>query len=223
MAGETQGYGAVEAVVFDLDGTLVDTLVAAPTAYVETVRALGGPELSIAEVVGIWHIGPTPVVLSHFLRRPVTPGDLECFTARFADAVAEVRPFPGVPGMIDALLATERRLGIYTTATLWAARLMLSNTGLLGAFEVVVGGDEVEASKPHPAGLELACERLSVRPGAAAYVGDADADLLCARACGAVAIHAAWGGGPRGADMEFAVVAEHPDRVPALVAASGPS
>jgi len=63
------------AVVFDRDGTLVDTMTIAPTVYVDTIRALGGPELSPDTVVANWHIGATPVVLAHLLGRPVTAAD----------------------------------------------------------------------------------------------------------------------------------------------------
>jgi len=57
------------AVVFDLDGTLVDTMTIAPTVYVGTIRALGGPELSPDTVAATWHVGATPAVLAHFLGR----------------------------------------------------------------------------------------------------------------------------------------------------------
>ena len=92
------------AVVFDLDGTLVDTMTSAPQAYVDTIRSLGGPDVSPSEVVAVWHIGPTPVVLEHFLGRPVSPDDIERFHRHFAAVVvATVQPYPGVVGMLDEI------------------------------------------------------------------------------------------------------------------------
>jgi Haloacid dehalogenase-like hydrolase len=100
------------AVVFDLDGTLVDTMTSAPQAYADTIRSLGGPEVSPSDVLAVWHIGPTPVVLEHFLGRPVSLRDTERFHRHFADVVASVEAFPGVVEMLDALSRGGHRLGV---------------------------------------------------------------------------------------------------------------
>jgi len=186
----------VDAVVFDLDGTLVDSMMCAPQAYADTLRALGGQNLSVNDVLAEWHIGPTSVVLEHFLGRPVGADDLACFAQRFEAAVAVVRPFDGVVAMLDAMARDERRLAVYTTATKWAAELMLAVAGLQDRFSSIVGGDDVTSPKPAPDGLELACQQLGVVPSSACYVGDAAVDLECAKAAGALPIHAAWGGRP---------------------------
>jgi HAD superfamily hydrolase (TIGR01549 family) len=180
------------AVVFDLDGTLVDTMTSAPQAYADTIRSLGGPDVSPSDVLAVWHIGPTPVVLEHFLGRPVSPRDTERFHRHFADVVASVEPFPGVVEMLDAL-SQGHRLGVLTTATHRAATSMLTAADLAGYFPVVVGGDEVSRPKPAPDGLELTCLRLGTGVTDAVYVGDAAVDLQCADAANASGIHAAWG------------------------------
>ena len=179
--------------MFDLDGTLVDTMTIAPTVYAETIRALGGPEVSPATVVAAWHIGATPVVLAHFLSRPVTAADLECFYRHFEAAAADVRPFPGVLDLADDLARAGCRLGIFTAATRRSTNLVLAGTGLDQRFPVVVCGDEVVEPKPAPEGLWLACQRLGVDVAETAYVGDAEVDLKCAGAAGALAVHACWG------------------------------
>ena len=180
------------AVVFDLDGTLVDTMTSAPQAYADTIRSLGGPAVSPSEVVAVWHIGPTPVVLEHFLGRPVSSRDTERFHRHFAAVVASVEVFPGVVEMLDAL-SQGHRLGVLTTATRRAATRMLTGSGLAGYFPVVVGGDEVTRPKPAPDGLELSCRRLGTGVTDAVYIGDAAVDLQCAEAANASGIHAAWG------------------------------
>jgi HAD superfamily hydrolase (TIGR01549 family) len=180
------------AVVFDLDGTLVDTMISAPEAYADTIRSLGGPEVSPSEVVAVWHIGPTPVVLEHFLGRPVSLRDTERFHRHFADVAATVAAFPGVVEMLDALSRGGHRLGVLTTATHRAATSMLIAADLAGYFPVVVGGDEVSRPKPAPDGLELTCLRLGTGVTDAVYVGDAAVDLQCADAANASGIHAAW-------------------------------
>jgi HAD superfamily hydrolase (TIGR01549 family) len=181
------------AVVFDLDGTLVDTMTSAPQAYADTIRSLGGPDVSPSEVVAVWHVGPTPVVLEHFLGRPVSSRDTERFHRHFAAVVASVEVFPGVVEMLDALSRSGHRLGVLTTATRRAATSMLTGSGLAGYFPVVVGGDEVTRPKPAPDGLELSCRRLGTGVTDAVYIGDAAVDLQCAEAANASGIHAAWG------------------------------
>jgi len=181
------------AVVFDLDGTLVDTMTSAPQAYADTIRSLDGPDVSASDVVAVWHLGPTPVVLEHFLGRPVSSRDTERFHRHFAAVVASVEVFPGVVEMLDALSRSGHRLGVLTTATRRAATSMLTGSGLAGYFPVVVGGDEVSRPKPAPDGLELTCLRLGTGVTDAVYVGDAAVDLQCADAANASGIHAAWG------------------------------
>jgi HAD superfamily hydrolase (TIGR01549 family) len=181
------------AVVFDLDGTLVDTMTSAPRAYADTIRSLGGPEVSPSEVVAVWHIGPTPVVLEHFLGRQISPRDTERFHHDFAAVAATVEPFPGVLDMLDALSRSGHRLGVLTTATRRAATTMLTAADLAGYFPVLVGGDEVSRPKPAADGLELTCRRLGTGVTDTVYVGDTAVDLQCAEAANASGIHAAWG------------------------------
>jgi HAD superfamily hydrolase (TIGR01549 family) len=181
------------AVVFDLDGTLVDTMTSAPRAYADTIRSLDGRDVSASDVVAVWHLGPTPVVLEHFLGRPASPHDTERFHRHFADVIASVEPFPGVIDMLDALGQGGHRLGVFTTATHRAATSMLTAADLAGYFPVVVGGDEVSRPKPAPDGLDLTCLRLGTSVTDAVYIGDAAVDLQCADAANASGIHAAWG------------------------------
>ncbi|MFJ1750633.1 HAD family hydrolase [Streptomyces sp. NPDC088116] len=186
------------AVVFDLDGTLIDTMRSVPQAYTDTIRVLGGGEIPPSEVMAVWHTGSTSVVLEHFLGRAVSPDDMECFYGRLAVTTAGVAPFPGVVEMLDALGREGRALGVFTSATRRAATLMLATTGLAGYFTCVVGGDEVRAPKPAPEGLNRCCVQLGVAAGEAVYVGDAEVDLRCAEAAGALGIHASWGSPPDG-------------------------
>ena len=216
--------------MFDLDGTLADTMTLVPQAYADTIRFLGGPVVSPAEVVAAWHTGPTAAVLEHFIGRTVTSGDIECFYSAFDALTEAVRPFPGIPGMLRSLRRQGYRLGIFTHATRRAATMTLEAAGL-GRFRLpLVGGEEVSELKPAPEGLLLACRRISVAPAAAAYVGDAEADLQCAAAAGSLGIHARWGApaaAVAGTRLRPHLTAQHPGDVAELLtvdrAAGGPA
>ncbi|MGI5271702.1 HAD family hydrolase [Nonomuraea sp. CA-218870] len=199
----------VRAVVFDLDGTLVDTMAAAPQAYAATVRSLGGPRVSPGQIVETWHIGPTPTVLRHFLDRDITDDDLSCFYDHLASSVAGVRPFPGVVPMLDTLRRKGCGLSVVTAATRRAALCTLNATRLESYFPVLVCGDEVSRPKPHPEGLLRACLLLGVTPTDAIYVGDSEVDLHCAVAARVPGVLAGWGGSA----VRARTVARHPHDV----------
>jgi HAD superfamily hydrolase (TIGR01509 family) len=181
-----------KAVVFDLDGTLVDTMATTPAAYADTVRQLGGPPVAPADVIAVWHIGPKPEVLAHFLGRAVGDDDMAVFYRNLEKSSAAVRAFPGILALVEAMAGARCRLGVVTSATRRAATLMLTACGLDRTFSAVVTGDDVTQPKPAPQGLIRACGLLRVSPTATLFVGDAAVDLRCATAAGATPVHAVW-------------------------------
>ena len=181
----------LEAIVFDLDGTLVDTGATVPAAYAATVAALGGPAVPAAAVVAAYPLGATKSILEHFLSRSVSADEVEGYHERLA-AIGTIEPYPGVVAALEALHGRVP-LAVYTGAGGRAARIVLERAGLTAFFQTVVGGDEVARPKPNPEGLLLAARRLGVPVDATAYVGDAARDLEAAQACGALPVAAAWG------------------------------
>jgi len=182
----------IRAVVFDMDGTLVDSLGVAPEAYVRTVRDLGGREIGIRDVVTAWHIGPAPIMLRHFLDRATTPDDLELFFRHLASAVVGIRPFPGVGDLLGSLRSRGMALGVYTSAMRRVAEVTLAEAGVGAFFSTFVGGDDVSRPKPSGEGVLAACRALRAGPGETAYVGDSAGDLASACDAGALAVHAMW-------------------------------
>ncbi|MGE5225421.1 MAG: HAD family hydrolase [Planctomycetaceae bacterium] len=212
----------LDAVVFDMDGTLFDSSQVVPAAFADTIRALGGPSLTREEVIGSYVIGPPGPIMAHFLGRPVTAEELDAYHARLAEEAAaqRLRPYPGVEDALDAL-APHVALGVFTNADTGNAAVLLGAAGLRDRFAAVVGADEVAPRfKPEPDGLLLACERLGVRAARTAYVGDSPLDARVARRAGAMAVAAAWGHlHDDGADAD--VVVRDPRRLPAALAPAG--
>jgi HAD superfamily hydrolase (TIGR01549 family) len=207
---------AIRAVVFDLDGTLVDTTGLILNTYMEAIRLLGGAEVTIDDVLANFNIGPTPVVLERFLGRPISPEDLEVYFLTYEAAISRIEPFPGVGSMLKQLHREGYQLGLFTSATRRAVSLILPKTGLNGHFGAIVAGDEVIHSKPAPEGLELVCKKLGVKAEEAAYVGDAEVDLACARSARALGIQAAWGSAA-GILAGDHLVTNQPDELIALI------
>ncbi|MFG2293315.1 HAD family hydrolase [Streptomyces sp. NPDC048603] len=116
-----------------------------------------------------------------------------CSCVRHGWDASELRPFPGIPALLDELADVGMSLSVFTAATRRVALSMLAAAGIDAGFGVVIAGDEVDRPKPAPAGLLLALRRPGVPAEAAAYVGDAEVDLGCADAAGSLGVHTGWG------------------------------
>ncbi|SDX25851.1 phosphoglycolate phosphatase [Lysobacter enzymogenes] len=185
-----------KAALFDLDGTLLDS---APDmlATANAMRAARGR-------------GPMPL---EALRPHVSKGARAMLGAAFADVEAAEReawvpeflaiyerelglhgaPFPGVEAMLAALEAAGTPWGIVTNKPEYLARKLMPLLGWESRCAVLIGGDTLAARKPDPLPLTVAAQRIGVEPGACAYVGDDERDILAARAAGMPSVVALWG------------------------------
>lgn len=182
----------IDAIVFDMDGTLVDSVEAVPGAYIAFVAETTGQVLTPAEIVDLYALGPPPVMLSHLLGRPANTADVDRYHELVSDSVTRLRPYDGIPELL-AELRDRLPLGVFTGATTRAAEILLTATGLISSFGAVLGADEVPRHKPAPDGVIEACVRLGVPVENSLYIGDSPIDALAARAAGAVAVGAGWG------------------------------
>lgn len=185
-----------KAALFDLDGTLLDS---APDmlATANAMRAARGR-------------GPMPL---EALRPHVSKGARAMLGAAFADVETAEReawvpeflaiyerelglhgaPFPGVEAMLAALEAAGTPWGIVTNKPEYLARKLMPLLGWESRCAVLIGGDTLAARKPDPLPLTVAAQRIGVEPGACAYVGDDERDILAARAAGMPSVVALWG------------------------------
>ena len=177
---------AVDAVVFDFDGTLVASrfvdeavvaeLVAsdpAAAAGVETFwRHEGEPLVSRIELA--WP-GRAAGILPHF-ERPEAP-----------------RRFPGIATLLRKLDREGLPMAVVSSRRLFALHRGLDATGLRGYFPVVIGLEDVSRPKPSPEGLLLALGRLGVGPSQAVFVGDSDLDVEAGQRAGVTVWRAIWG------------------------------
>jgi HAD superfamily hydrolase (TIGR01509 family) len=182
----------LRAVIFDMDGTLVDSLESVPAAYVATVEQLTGRVCTVDEVVASYSVGPGKAMLSVLLGRPCHENDLALYHDHLKRDLSLVRTYPSIEASISNLSETMK-VGVFTGAGRGAASILLAHAGLQKYFEVVVTGDDVLRPKPAPDGILAACEALGVPPEETAYVGDASNDMQAAAAAEVFAVLAGWG------------------------------
>jgi pyrophosphatase PpaX len=206
-------------VLFDLDGTLVDTVPFILAAVRHTFEGSGGCPSDAEWIAGIGT--PLRAQLASFARRP---DDVEPLFQRYRaywleHHDARTRCFPGALEVVETLARRGHPLGIVTAKIEQGARRTLAHTGLLRHVRVVVGADSCANAKPHPEPVLVALAALGAAPSEAILLGDSPHDVAAAKAAGARGIGALWGACGRealaaaGAELFLSDVRE----VPALV------
>jgi HAD superfamily hydrolase (TIGR01509 family) len=175
--------------VWDMDGTLLDSGVVVPAAYVDTMRDLGEPPVTAAEVVERYWLGTPERILASLVEPDMVAEAADIYYRRLA--AGSVTPYPGVTDMLAALRTRGHPVAVFTGSSSRAAAILLPLAGL--SADVIVGGDEVARPKPAGDGLVLAASRLGVPASTLAYIGDAPNDMRAAHAVRGLAAAAAWG------------------------------
>lgn len=187
------------ALVFDLDGTLIDSRADIRTAINRTREGLALPPLSLAAVVTMVGEGAR-TLLERALADRVPPPDAAAIDLALAtylrhyDAVclAETAPYPGVPELLAAL-APRLPLALLSNKGEALSRKIVEGLGLRRYFGEILGGDSLPSRKPDPAGLLLLAERLGLPAGDLLLVGDTWVDAATAKNAGSPFVLVEWG------------------------------
>jgi phosphoglycolate phosphatase len=187
-------------IVFDLDGTLVES---APD-LVATLNVLlaqeGVASLPLAEARDMIGQGARALLAKGFaasgiaVEEPRLSELFDRFIAHYRDHIADAsRAFPGVEAALDALHHAGARLAVCTNKRTDLSLALLSALGLADRFAAIVGPDLAGAAKPDPRHLLAAIERAGGRPDRALMVGDSASDAGAARAAGVPLILVSFG------------------------------
>jgi phosphoglycolate phosphatase len=187
----------VELVVFDLDGTLIDSagdLAASVNATLERL-APGSPPLPAAQVRTFIGDGAAMLVTRTLAAAGVEvpteaalPVFLDCYEARLLDTTVL---YPGVVEALDAL--RDRTLAVLTNKPGAMSRRILAGLGVEDRFARVAGAGDVPAKKPDPAGLRLLLAETGIPPESAVLVGDSAIDVRTGRAAGVRTVGVTYG------------------------------
>lgn len=176
-------------VIFDLDGTLVDSAPDLTAAMNWCLSSIGRPPVAEHKVRHMVGQGARKLIERGLATTgPSLPkAEIDRLFADFLkfyerNIAVATRPFPGVRETLDTLREAGVALGLCTNKPLYLTRLLLDELALGDYFAAVLGGDSLPVKKPHPEPLLAALHQLGGAPREAVMVGDSASDILAARA-----------------------------------------
>lgn len=197
MSVETPDRTESPAVLFDLDGTLINTKSLYLEAYRVAVEPYVREDLTHDDIKAL-----RPTSELGFIRAVVAEADVEACLEAFYAAYRSLHAdrfqgvYPGIPDVLTAIRSRGLPLGLVTGKSRRSWEITRELAGEIGPFDALVFDDDVRAPKPDPHGLELAIRALGVEPAAAVYVGDTRSDMVAARTAGLRPMAALWARDP---------------------------
>ena len=184
----------LQTILFDLDGTLIDSVRLILDSYHHTLAAHGLPARTDED----WLRGVGTPLTVQFADSGHDPHTIEALIATYreynlANHDRMVTVYPGIVAAVDAIRAAGLRTGLVTSKNRNGALRGLTLAKLEGMMDVLVCADEVIQPKPHPEPVEKAVALLGADPATTVYVGDSIHDMVSGRAAGVRTAAALWG------------------------------
>jgi phosphoglycolate phosphatase len=183
------------ALVFDLDGTLIDSRRDITTAVNRVREVHGLPPLEMEQVVEMVGEGARLLIERALPELPAERIDeaLALYLAHYRQVcLVETRPYPGIEEVL-ARLAPAYPMALLSNKGEELSRIILRGLGLDRFFREILGGDSLPTRKPDPSGLRLLAERLGVAVERVLLVGDTRIDAETARQAGCLFALVEWG------------------------------
>ena len=190
-------FSSVRALIFDLDGTLIDSKKDLILSVNAMLREMGRRELSEDTIAGYIGAG-APLLIARALGDAALDEEKKRGLEFFLDyyelhKMDNTRPYPGVAEALADL--RDYPMAVLTNKPFRISRRILDEMGLAGAFRSIYGGNSFETKKPDPLGVKTILREFSVAPHEALLVGDSGVDVLTARNAGTQAAMVTYGFG----------------------------
>ena len=207
--------------VFDLDGTLVDSLPDIAAAVNRMLDARSLPALTHAQIAPMVGDGLQPLIDRVFSALDRTPDDKAAgdYLADYeANVLVDTKLFDGMPELLAAMAADQWRFAVCTNKPERAARLLLEGLNIAPAFAAIGGGDSFTTRKPDPLHLTATIKAAGGTPERSVMVGDHHNDIRAAVGAHVKSIFAAWGYGRPGMEQGASAVCPAPAALPEMAA-----
>ena len=200
------GATPVRAVLFDLDGTLVDTAPDLVGCVTDVMRERGRPAIPFNILRGYVSHGVRGLISAGFGEAFVESAEYpemqdQCLKLYATRLTEHSRLFPGMRGVLDELARQGIRWGVVTNKPEYLTLPLLQGLGLADECAVTVGGGTTAHTKPHPEPMLYAARQLALGPSNCVMVGDDPRDIQAARAADMPGLAAAWGYFPPDEDL----------------------
>jgi HAD superfamily hydrolase (TIGR01549 family) len=201
----------LKGIVFDLDGTLVDSLKVTFDAFNLGITRFGGRVHTGKEIMA--HFGPGEgEILAKIIGRENAAEATALARAHLESNLAHAPLHEGAHELLDRLKSAGVQVSIVTGRSWDTTETILNHHKLLDRFVTVVAHDHVGSSKPSPEGILIALGRMGLKPQECCYVGDSPMDMLAASRAGMPGVAAMWDHMSERADMERAGAAFFAER-----------
>jgi 2-phosphoglycolate phosphatase len=210
-----------KAILFDLDGTLLDTAPEFADGINQLRSEQGLSPLPLDTIRPAVSHGSAEVVKTSFNMSETHP-DFAKLKHRFLEIYqnnlgTNTHYFPGIPALLTILEKTGLKWGIVTNKPHFLTQPLLTKLNLNKRANVIVSGDTLSVSKPSPLPILHACEQMGIAPGACYYVGDAQRDIIAGKSSGMLATFMAMYGylGPNDKPHEWGAdhYIQHPNEI----------
>jgi phosphoglycolate phosphatase len=189
-------FAAVRALIFDLDGTLIDSKLDLALSINATLENIGRPPLPYEAIFGMVGNGASVLVQRALGLKDVTDAEVETGLAYFLSYYRShmLDNTVAYPGVREGLALLENYpMAVLTNKPVNFSRAILDGLGLSRYFRFVYGGNSFEKKKPHPMGVETLLRELGSQPQKAMIVGDSEIDIQTARNSGIWACGVTYG------------------------------
>ncbi|MEI8185353.1 MAG: HAD family hydrolase [Chlorobiaceae bacterium] len=208
------------AVIFDLDGTLLDTLQDLVNTLNSVLAHHNYPTHRLDECRFLVGKGMRELVRKGLPEEAATPEEIDLLLNEFMAAYADnwnvnSRPYPGIAALLDIIKERQIKMAILSNKADHFTRLCAESLLASWNFDVVMGHHDGIAHKPDPAGALLVAGRLGEDPSKILYVGDSGIDMQTASRAGMFPLGVLWGFRPKSELLEFGAKAlvQHPEEI----------
>jgi HAD superfamily hydrolase (TIGR01509 family) len=181
----------LKGIVFDLDGTLVDSLGVTLAGFNHALISMGGREHSPAEIMSHFGSGEDHI-FAKLVGLDRAHQAYSIFQTYMNQHVNQVPLHAGVDELLENIRREKVPTSIFTGRSWNTTETILKHHDLLNSFITVIAHDHVDFPKPSPAGLHLALSRMNLRPEQVLFIGDSAMDIIASRAAGSQGVAALW-------------------------------
>ncbi|MEW6056916.1 MAG: HAD family hydrolase [Bdellovibrionota bacterium] len=178
-------------IIWDLDGTLVNSLPSTLNAFNDGLEPYLGRRMTFDEIMS--HFGPSEEkIIAKIVGEELADECYQKVLASTAQRLSDVIPHDGILDALDEIKTLGYRFGIFTGRGRKTTDIILDHLGLRSRFEEIVTNTEVEHNKPHPEGIYKICKKTGIPPSQAIMVGDSPMDIQAGRTAGTLTVGCAW-------------------------------